>query len=177
MSTAAVQVWKVVARILAVAALAVAILDGYQLLRASHNIFSAGADGSTRSVGLIEHAMAAGSAAFCIALLLAAAVAWARPVLGLTWLTRIFVAQILYELLLVLLSWPVLVPAKVAISFAAAFGAGNVGMYIQILSGLPIWALVLALLAARTLRKPQRATMRTKTPKRPHTGVVGNTCR
>ena len=92
------------------------------------------------------------NACFCILVIGLGFVIWYNPLRGVKYLCWVAAMEIVYFFGQVLLSTPALFGESIAQQFGVAFGVGGVGMYLQLFSGFPVWALMVALLIARRLK-------------------------
>lgn len=135
----------------------VGTVDFCQLVRVVPRMF--GAHTELRTPPYVLGPMLLINGTFCLLLVWFGILAWFQPLSAIRRLRSLFIAEILYFLLQVVLSDALVMPRRIAESFGASFGVGGVGMYLQVFSCLPVWGLVLAFLALRNERAaaPQRA--------------------
>jgi len=137
-------------RLLATVCVVVGLLDLYVLWRAIQTRFGAGS--LVHTTPTIVHSMFFMSALFCCCLIGLGLKTALSPQVGVRFLVILFSAEIAYILALLLL------PSSTTFGehVGAAFGVGTVGLYFQVLTALPLWGLVLCLIARRTLRPIRR---------------------
>jgi hypothetical protein len=134
-------------RLLAAVCVVVGLLDLYVLWRAIPTRFGAGSH-FVHTTAIVVHSMFFISALFCCCLIAFGVKAALSPKGGVRFLVILFSTEIAYILALLLL------PSSTTFGkdVGAAFGMGTVGLYFQVLTALPIWGLVLCLIARRSLR-------------------------
>jgi hypothetical protein len=95
------------------------------------------------------------SALLCCCLIAFGVKAVLSPQAGARLLVILFPIEIVYMLVLLL------IPRSTTLGehLGAAFGIGTVGLYFQVLTALPLWGLVLCVIARRTMRPIQPSSI------------------